>query len=89
MQVNFTLMRVADGTEDRFCNEGVDIQGNITLEVFYRVRDAANVVGAWEYQQTLSLGKFRHPARCALLAASYSNVQDSQCERKRVHVVWY
>ena len=54
--VNFTLQRVQSGVEDRFCNEGVDIPGNITLEVFYRVRDGASEVGDWKYLQRISLG---------------------------------
>jgi hypothetical protein len=54
--VNFTLKRVQSGVEDRFCNEGVDIPGNITLEVFYRVRDGASEVGDWKYLQRISLG---------------------------------
>jgi hypothetical protein len=53
--VNFTLKRVQSGVEDRFCNEGVDIPGNITLEVFYRVRDGASEVGDWKYLQRISL----------------------------------
>ena len=51
IRVNFTLRR-RQGIEDDFCNDGVDIPGNITLEVFYRVRDGASVVGNWKSLQT-------------------------------------
>ena len=54
IRVNFTLRRI-QGIGDDFCNVGVDIPGNITLEVFYRVRDGASVVGNWKSLQKISL----------------------------------
>ena len=57
IRVNFTLRRIQGGIEDNFCNVGVDIAGNITVEVFYRVRDGASVVGNWKRSlQTISSG---------------------------------
>lgn len=58
LQVNFTLQRVLISPEDEFCNIGMDRPGNITLEVFYLVRETAALppTSHWKHSQTITAG---------------------------------
>lgn len=60
LQVNFTLQRVFEIGDppkritDEFCSVGMDRADNITLEVFYLVREIPNSV--WKHFQTITSG---------------------------------
>lgn len=55
LQVNFTLRRVLISPEDDLCSVGMDRPGNITLEVFYLVRETA-ATSDWKHFQTITSG---------------------------------
>lgn len=61
IQVNFTLQRVfksaGEFVEGDFCNEGLDRPNNVTLELFFRVRDSDGEAGEWQHLQTISSGR--------------------------------